>query len=96
MLESIHKAFLAGVGLAALTKEKVGNVIDDLVDKGKITEDQGREIVEELKKKVSTSKTELEDTVKKLVNEALQSLDVPTKEDIDKINQRLDNLESRQ
>jgi len=33
MLDSIHKMFLAGVGFAAMTKEKIDEHIKELVEK---------------------------------------------------------------
>jgi len=44
MLDAIHKMFLAGVGLAAMTKDKIDEQVNELVEKGKLTENEGQEI----------------------------------------------------
>jgi len=51
MLDSIHKMFLAGVGLAAMTKDKIDEHIKELVEKGKLSEKEGREIADEMLEK---------------------------------------------
>jgi len=48
MLDSIHKMFLAGVGLAAMTKDKIDEHVKELVEKGKLTEKEGREVADEM------------------------------------------------
>ena len=43
MIEVIKKAILAGVGAAALTKEKAEEVLGDLVEKGKLSASDAKE-----------------------------------------------------
>lgn len=47
--ESIKKLLLAGVGAAVTTAEKSKDILDDLVEKGALTVEQGKIINEELK-----------------------------------------------
>ena len=51
--------FLAGIGMMAYTGEKGKEIIDQLVEKGEITLDQGRALNEELKHKAADSTTGL-------------------------------------
>ena len=50
MMDEIKKVLLFGVGAVASTYEKATEVVDDLVKKGKITIDEGKELGEELKR----------------------------------------------
>ena len=50
MREEVRKIFLAGVGTAAVTCEKASEVIDKLIEKGKISVEEGKELSEELKR----------------------------------------------
>lgn len=50
MMDEIKKVLLFGVGAIASTYEKATEVVDDLVKKGKITIDEGKELGEELKR----------------------------------------------
>lgn len=49
-MDEIKKVLLFGVGAVASTYEKATEVVDDLVKKGKITIDEGKELGEELKR----------------------------------------------
>ena len=51
--ESIRKLLLAGIGAAAITKEKGEEVLRELVKKGELTVEQGKVLNEELKQKIS-------------------------------------------
>lgn len=48
---AVRDIFMAGVGLAATGVDKSKEVIDDLVEKGKLTVEQGRELNSELSRK---------------------------------------------
>ena len=94
MLDSIHKMFLAGVGLAAMTKDKIDEHIKELVEKGRLTEKEGREIAEDMLKKSKQAKEDLEKQVEKLVQQTLDTLNVASKEDIEKLSARIEKLEA--
>jgi polyhydroxyalkanoate synthesis regulator phasin len=67
MMDEIKKVLLFGVGAVASTYEKATEVVDDLVKKGKITIDEGKELGEELKrtfKEKTKEKEELSNTAR--------------------------------
>jgi len=86
--------FLAGVGLAAMTKDKIDEHIKELVEKGRLTEKEGREIAEDMLKKSKQAKEDLEKQVEKLVQQTLDTLNVASKEDIEKLSARIEKLEA--
>jgi len=94
MLDSIHKMFLAGVGLAAMTKDKIDEHIKELVEKGKLTEKEGREIAEDALKKSKQAKEDLEKQIEKHVQQTLQALQIASKEDVEKLTARIEKLEA--
>ena len=47
--ENVKKLLLVGVGAAATTVEKSKEILDDLVEKGELTVEQGKALNEELK-----------------------------------------------
>jgi len=60
--DGFKNIFLAGIGALAYTGEKGKEVIDQLVEKGEITLDQGRELNEELQHKAVDVTTNLRDS----------------------------------
>jgi len=94
MLDAIHKMLLAGVGLAAMTKDKIDEHIKELVEKGKLSEKEGRELAEDMLKKSKQAKEDLEKQVEKQVQQTLQALQIVSKEDVEKLEARIEKLET--
>lgn len=70
----VRKVFLAGIGAIATTVEKGQKLVNDLVDKGELTVDQGKSLNSELahrvKKKTNVMRdTALENRMKLMSNE---------------------------
>ena len=57
------KAFLAGVGAVAIGAEKAQELVDDFIEKGQITVEQGKELNEELTRKVRETAADGQDAV---------------------------------
>lgn len=93
MLEFVKKAFLAGAGLAMMTTEKIQELFNEMVKKGEITEKEARESVSELLERTKDYRQEAQDWLNRGVKSALQSLEVPTREEIEELRARLDRLE---
>jgi polyhydroxyalkanoate synthesis regulator phasin len=93
MFDLIKKTMLAGVGLAAMTREKIEETIDELVKKGKLSEKEGKEIVEELIEKSKTAKKDLEEKIEKIVTISLKRLNIPTRDELTEIKKRIERLE---
>jgi len=95
MIDLIKKTMLAGVGLAVVTKDKVLESLDELVEKGKLTQEEAivmsDKIVEE--GKVETEKAKVE--ASKLFNAMLQRANVVTKDQYDALAARVAELEGR-
>lgn len=60
--DGFKNIFLAGIGALAYTGEKGKEIIDNLVEKGEITLDQGRELNEELQRKASETASGLRES----------------------------------
>jgi len=94
MLDTIYKTFLAGVGLAVATKEKIDAHIEELVEKGKLSEKEGRDLAEDLLKKSKQARKDLQKQVEKWVDEVLHKLQIPSKSDMEKLKARVKKLEA--
>jgi poly(hydroxyalkanoate) granule-associated protein len=87
--------FLAGVGFAAMTKDKIDEHIKELVEKGKLTEKEGREMADDMLKKSKQAKEDLENQVEKLVQQTLGTLQIPSKKEVEELAARIEKLEAR-
>ena len=53
--DGIKKLILMGIGAAAMTAEKSQQLVDELVKKGELTVEQGKELNQELRRNVKKS-----------------------------------------
>ena len=61
--DAARKVFLAGVGAIAVGAEKTADVVNDLVEKGELTVEQGKAVNEELKHKAAEATSGASDAV---------------------------------
>lgn len=102
MLDDFKKIFLAGIGAAATSYEKSSKLLDDMVKKGKITVDEGKELSEELKrtlKKDAAPACEETKTSSSLTKEDIKELftemNFVSKDDLKSLQERIEKLEEK-
>ena len=96
MFDIIKKTMLTGVGLAAMTRDKIEEMAKELTEKGEMTEKEGRELVDELVKKSEKAKKDLETKMEGIAEKVLGKMNLATKEDMSKIEKRLKRLETKE
>lgn len=95
MTELIKKTLLMGVGLAALTKDKVEELARELARSANLTSEKGQEFVDAVVDRAEKARTELEGRVQRLVQENLKKAHVPTHDDLAALQARVEQLELR-
>ena len=106
MKSEARKLFLAGVGTAALTCEKAGDVIGKLIEKGKLSVEEGKELSEELKRDISNKSAEKKEDVinkfdemrpltKEMLKDILDEKNYVTKADLLELKRRFDIIEEK-
>lgn len=92
-LESVKKAFLVGLGATMLTAEKIKELIDELVERGEISQQDAKGFAEDLKQKAvkerESFEQQLKDQVDHTVKKTLDSLGLVTKKDLDDLREEL-------
>ncbi|MGB0334838.1 MAG: phasin family protein [Opitutales bacterium] len=95
MIELVKKTMLASVGLAVVTKDKVLESLDELVEKGNLTKEEAarmsEKIVEEGKVETEKAKTE----ASRLFNEMLHRANLVTRDQYDELAARVTELEGK-
>jgi len=89
------KLFYTGVGLTVSTKENIENKIQELVDKNKITAEEGKKIVDEFISDFDKKKDELETDLKEFIKNTAEKLKFAKRKDVDGLSKRLDEIESK-
>jgi len=95
MFELIRKALLTGVGLGVMTKEKIEELGGELSRRAKLTEKEGKDLVDDLLKESDRAAEALRGAVADAVRATLEKMDVATKRDIDAVEERLTRVEEQ-
>ena len=95
MIDQLKKALLAGLGSAAYTYEKASKIIDEMVAKGKLTIDEGKELSEELKNDIVAKGEKIKPVTKKDIIDILKEANFVTKDEILDIKNRLTEIEEK-
>ncbi len=96
-MESIFRRLLnAGIGVASKTTRFAEDVINDLIDKGKISEEEGKKIIEDLEHEGEEQRKIFEDEMNSYIEKALQKMNVPSREEFRRLEERISVLEKSQ
>lgn len=93
--DALEKAAYTGLGLAALTKEKLDEAVETLKKERGLTEDEGRRLAEELKDGAETARRNLDDRVDAAVDKAYKRLKLAKLEEVEELKDRIAELERR-
>ncbi len=93
MIDLIRKTVLAGVGAAVLTKEKVEESLNDLVEKGRLSADEAKVTAEKIAEKGKLEFDAVSKDLQKGVNDLLEQIGVGHKDRLASLEKRLLALE---
>lgn len=91
----LKKALYTGVGLVTIATEKVQDTITNLVDNGKLSEEEGKKIVDDLISDLDSKKEEFEGRVSNLMNKVVDTVNLPSRTDFASLKSRIKELESQ-
>jgi len=92
MLNIIKKSMLTGIGLALIAKDEVEDLAKELVNKGKMSENEGTKFLEDLQKRYDETQTKLEEKVQKAVKDFMKKADVVTGDELKGLKKEIREL----
>ncbi|AAS43800.1 MULTISPECIES: phasin family protein [Bacillus] len=95
MTNIIKKGLALGLGMIATTQEQAKKIADELVKRGELSQEESKEFVKEMYEKGKETKLELEQLINTKTKEVLGELNLATKEDIQRLEQRIANIENQ-
>ncbi|MGC6455509.1 MAG: phasin family protein [Coraliomargaritaceae bacterium] len=95
MIDLVKKTLWAGIGLAVVTKDKILESLDELVQKGKISQEEAFAMTDKIvaEGEAETEKAKVE--AGKLFNEMLHRANVVTSDQLAALEARVQDLEGR-
>ena len=93
MEDMFKKIISTSLGAALLAKNKMSELINELVSKGAMSEEEGKKFIDDLKAETEKSSKDIEEELNKIVANTLKRLNVPTRQDIERLEKRIKILE---
>ncbi len=91
----LGKFLLSGLGVLVLTEERIEKFIEELTREGEITQKGKKELLTEIIEKGEEKKKEIEGKIREKVENILSQMNIATKNDIQKLEKRIEALEKK-
>ncbi len=95
MLEMVKKSLLIGIGMAAVTKERAEEMLKSVLKDTDVSATEGKKIIDDVLKKTEETRASLEKMINDRVQAALNRLDVPTRNEMRALEERVIQLENK-
>lgn len=95
MIESVKQTLRAGLGATVITAEKVEAVLQDWVQKGRLSADEARETVRKLSEQGKADFLETKESLESHLHQWLKKAPVVSKSEHTKLQQKVAHLEAR-
>ena len=95
MFETLDKMMLAGLGAVSMTRERAEKIFDEYVSRGKLEKENRTGFIKELMDSADKNREELEKLVSKQVREAMERMNLPTRDDLLRLEQKIDKLSKK-
>ena len=85
---------LAGYGSLVLTRERIENIVEELVDRGNVRESEADALIKSLQERATAERDMLTRMVKEQMQVIAKESSVVTRKELDAVAKRIDKLES--
>jgi polyhydroxyalkanoate synthesis regulator phasin len=95
MVELIKRAIYTGVGLAVLTKEKAEELVKELAQQAKLSEREGKDLLDSLLKQSEQARNDFQTKVDEAVLAVVNRLNLATKDEVARLEAKIEELSSK-
>ena len=95
MIDIVKKTMFAGIGLAAMTKDKIEELARDVAKSADLPAERGQQFVEEVTQRAEAARKDLEQKIHQVVNDRLASMKPARQDEVDQLKTRVDALERK-
>ena len=92
MFETLDKIMLAGLGAISMTRDRAEKIFDEYVSRGKVEKESRTGFVKAIMDAADKNRTELEKLIAKQVRETMEHLNLPSRDDIQRLEEKIDKL----
>ncbi len=95
MLIIFKELLYAGIGLAAMTREKAEEVVTELIKKGELSADEGKDVLNNLLDRMQEERKKMLVKLQEQTENIISSMDLVKKEELEAVKQRVEELEKQ-
>ncbi|TCJ16703.1 hypothetical protein E0L93_08185 [Rubrobacter taiwanensis] len=93
--DTLEKLVLLQIGAAAITQERVERAINELIEQGRMTREEGRSVAREVLERARQRSTNARTLVDASLQQGMRQVGVPTRQDYEDLLFRVEQLEHR-
>jgi polyhydroxyalkanoate synthesis regulator phasin len=93
MLETIKKGLLASIGAAVLTRDRIRQTLDKLVQEGKLSSEEAERMADRMLEEGEKELKSLQEKILSSISKALKNLDLVPRKEFEDLKQRVEALE---
>ena len=95
MLELIEKVVMTTIGVAAITQKKAEELVAEMKDKYKLSEDEGKNLVERIQTMARENREKVKEMAEVEVQKVVERLGLVSVEELERLKKRVQDLEAR-
>jgi polyhydroxyalkanoate synthesis regulator phasin len=95
MIDLIKKALYTGVGMAVLTKEKAEELVKELTQQAKLSEQEGKELFDGLLKQSDQARVDFQAKVDDAVLSVIKRLNLVSKDELESLQNKVAELSTK-
>ncbi len=95
MQDLLKKALSLGIGALLVSKDKIEEVVNELVKRGELGQEEGKNLVRELIEKGEASMHEVEGKIEKIVQSVTEKLNLPTRKELNELKSEIEQLKEK-
>lgn len=90
----MESAFMMGIGALEVTKEKTGEIANDLVERGKMSKSDAKEVAERLSDMAEKQQEAVKEVVARETDKAVKNSGMASKEDVDDLRAQMAEIKA--
>ena len=95
MLEFIEKVVMTTIGVAAITQKKAEELVTEMKDKYKMSEEEGKHLVERIQSMAKENREKVREMAEGEVQKVVERLGLVSVDEIERLKKRVQELETR-
>jgi len=95
MLELIEKVVMTTIGVAAITQKKAEELVTEMKDKYKLSEEEGKNLVERIQAIARENREKVREMAENEVQKVVERLGLVSVDELERLKKRVQELEAR-